>query len=117
MRPKVVTVEKIFFGDTEINLAGVEQVPHVGVKYKDSVENRQDFQFSSCTQLVEISQTRAIGDALVYIKKHINDKNCLRDVLSLLESELNRAGTSVFDSKIKHCMTRCSFLLNLYYTF
>jgi predicted ABC-class ATPase len=63
-RVKVVTQEKIFFGDTEILLSGVEQ-------------------------LVDISQTKWIADCLLYLATTMDDNTCLKDVLMKLDAKLD----------------------------
>lgn len=67
---KVVTMEKIFFGDEEINLSAVEQ-------------------------LTEVSQTKFIADCLVYLGKDLMDgRLTTKQLLDILEARLAKEGDS-----------------------
>ena len=46
-------------------------------------------------QLVELSQTKAIGQALVYIKKYIDGKTPLKEIINLLMLDLEKEGLDI----------------------
>ena len=51
-------------------------------------------------QLVELSQTKAIGQALVYIKKYIDGKTPLKEIINLLMLDLEKEGLDILSEKI-----------------
>jgi predicted ABC-class ATPase len=51
-------------------------------------------------QLVELSQTKAIGQALVYLKKYIDGKTPLKEIIDLLMIDLEKEGLDIISDKI-----------------
>lgn len=68
-------VYRIHFGKTIIDLTDVEQ-------------------------LVELSQTKAIGQAIVYLNKYVNGKRTLKEILNLLMIELEKEDLDILSDKI-----------------
>jgi predicted ABC-class ATPase len=50
-------------------------------------------------QLIELSQTKAIGQALLYLRKYIDGTNTLKEIIDLLVSDLDRKGLDVLSQK------------------
>jgi predicted ABC-class ATPase len=50
-------------------------------------------------QLIELSQTKAIGQALLYLRKYIDGTNTLKEIIDLLMSDLDRKGLDVLSKK------------------
>jgi predicted ABC-class ATPase len=67
------SVDAIDFGRQRIDLAGVEQ-------------------------LVDISQTRAIGDAIYYAKRYMDGTRTLREVIEAVAADLDRMGLDALSS-------------------
>ncbi|RKY30978.1 MAG: ATPase [Candidatus Omnitrophota bacterium] len=50
----------------------------------------------SCVeQLVDVSQTKAIGDAIFYLKKYIDGKRTLREVVEMVMDDIERYGLDI----------------------
>ena len=50
----------------------------------------------SCVeQLVDVSQTKAIGDAIFYLKKYIDGKRTLREVVEMVMNDIERYGLDI----------------------
>ena len=54
----------------------------------------------SVEQIVAISQTNAIGDAIQYAKKYIDGKKTFRQVTSLVMLDIGRAGLDVLNPRL-----------------
>jgi len=50
-------------------------------------------------QLIELSQTKAIGQAILYLRKYIDGKNTLKEIIDLLMSEIDGKGLDVLSAK------------------
>ncbi len=50
-------------------------------------------------QLIELSQTKAVGQAILYLRKYIDGKNTLREIIDLLMSDLDAKGLDVLSKK------------------
>lgn len=68
-------VDRIYFGKTIIDLTDVEQ-------------------------LIELSQTKAIMQSLLYINKYINGQKTLNEIINIFMRELDDKGFDIFDEKI-----------------
>jgi predicted ABC-class ATPase len=68
-------IYRIHFGKTIIDLTDVEQ-------------------------LIELSQTKAIGKAIIYLQKYIDGKKPLKEILDLLMLELDKKGIDIISEKI-----------------
>jgi predicted ABC-class ATPase len=51
-------------------------------------------------QLVELSQTKAIGQALVYLRKYIDRKTPLKEIINLLMIDLEKEGLDILSDRI-----------------
>ena len=51
-------------------------------------------------QLVEVSQTKALGYAIEYAKKYMNNKATLREIVEHVESDIEEKGLDVISDKI-----------------
>ncbi len=57
---------------------------------------------SQVEQLVDISQTRAIGDIIYYaLKKHVDGKQTLREILDRVEAEIDENGLDIICSYLR----------------
>lgn len=79
--------------------------PRSGVKTKVSAKGLDTIQFGHYSieldyveQLVDVSQTRAIADMIYYAwrRQYFNGKNTLREVIELIEQDLDKYGLDVF---------------------
>lgn len=61
---------------------------------------RQVVDLTDLEQLVELSQTRAIGYALEYAKTYMDGKTCLRDVVQRVTKDIDEKGIDVISSRI-----------------
>lgn len=61
---------------------------------------RQDIDLTDLEQLVELSQTKALGYALVYSKKYMNTKYTLREVIDRVIKDIDEHGIDVISDKI-----------------
>ena len=68
-------VHRLYFGGNVIDLTDVEQ-------------------------LVELSQTKALGYAVEYAKKYMNDKNTLREVIERVVIDIEEKGLDIISDKI-----------------
>jgi predicted ABC-class ATPase len=50
-------------------------------------------------QLIELSQTKAIGEAILYLRRYMDDKKTLKEIIELLMSDLDRKGLDVLSKK------------------
>ena len=57
----------------------------------------ENIDLSSVEQIVAISQTNAIGDAIQYAKKYMDGKKSMRQVTSLVMLDIGRAGLDVLN--------------------
>jgi predicted ABC-class ATPase len=51
-------------------------------------------------QLIELSQTKAIGQAILYLKKYMDGKTSLKEIINILMLEIERKGLDVISPKI-----------------
>ena len=68
-------VNRINFGKTIIDLTDVEQI-------------------------IEISQTKAIGQALIYMQKYIDGKTALSEIVSMLMHDIDEEGLDILNERI-----------------
>ncbi len=68
-------VHRLYFGKNAVDLTDVEQ-------------------------LIELSQTKAIGYAIEYAKKHMDDKKTLREVVERVVTDIEKNGLDVISDKI-----------------
>ena len=50
-------------------------------------------------QLIELSQTKAIGEAILYLRRYMDDRKTLKEIIDLLMSDLDRKGLDVLSKK------------------
>jgi predicted ABC-class ATPase len=83
--------------------------PHTGIYNKKSVYakevQRLNFgknviDLTDVEQLIELSQTRAIGQALCYINKYIDGEKTLSEVINLFFHDLENNGLDILSDKI-----------------
>jgi len=60
----------------------------------------QDIDLTDLEQLVELSQTRAIGFAINYAKKYMDKSTILRDVIKKVTDDITEHGLDIIDKKI-----------------
>lgn len=51
-------------------------------------------------QLIELSQTKAIGFAMLYAKKYMDEKRTLKQVIDLVMSDIEEHGLGILNEKI-----------------
>ncbi|MFW6116649.1 MAG: P-loop domain-containing protein, partial [bacterium] len=56
---------------------------------------------SGVEQLVDVSQTRAIGDAIYYATRHMNGEKTMHQVISAVAREMDRNGLDILSSQPK----------------
>ncbi|MBL7961854.1 ABC-ATPase domain-containing protein, partial [bacterium] len=61
---------------------------------------REDIDLTDLEQLVELSQTKALGYALVYSKKYMNTKSTLREVIDRVAKDIDEHGIDVISDRI-----------------
>ncbi|MBW1982892.1 MAG: ATPase, partial [Deltaproteobacteria bacterium] len=63
---------------------------------REIIFGTETIDLTALEQLVSPSQTRAVGDALVYLRdRYCDDARCLREMLALLERDLQERGLDV----------------------
>ena len=50
-------------------------------------------------QLIEMSQTKAIGESILYVKKYMDDETTLREIIDRLMDDLNRKGLDILSKR------------------
>jgi len=60
----------------------------------------ENIDLSSVEQIVALSQTNAIGDAIQYVKKYMDGKKSMRQVTSLVMLDIGRAGLDVLNPRL-----------------
>ncbi len=59
----------------------------------------QDIDLGAVEQLVHVSQTRALGDAIHYATKYMNKKRTLKEVIDLVMADFHDSGLDVLSSE------------------
>ena len=58
-----------------------------------------DIDLGAVEQLVDMSQTRALGDAIHYAGRYMNNKKTLKEIIDLVISDIRKSGLDVLSSK------------------
>jgi predicted ABC-class ATPase len=61
------------------------------------VFGRHDIDLGAVEQLVDVSQTRAMGEAIHYAARYMNNERTLKDVIDLVISDLDTSGLDVLN--------------------
>ena len=61
------------------------------------VFGRHDIDLGAVEQLVDVSQTRAMGEAIHYAARYMNNERTLKDVIDLVISDLDKSGLDVLN--------------------
>ena len=82
---------------------GKKNQARISARSIDSIAfGRHYIDLSQVEQLVDISQTRAIGDIIHYaVKNYMNGERTLREILDLVEADLDRDGMDVICPYLK----------------
>jgi len=57
-------------------------------------------------QLIDLSQTKAIGQALIYSRKYMDGKRNLREVAEMVSADMDKYGLDIISEKISGHLAR-----------